>query len=60
MRRDSKTVGYEEDQVWAPPVETRAALPADAPTGQLCFVQDENRTYQRRPGRWEPVGRRED
>ncbi|MCA9567421.1 MAG: hypothetical protein KC656_06240 [Myxococcales bacterium] len=51
-KQDTKTLGFDEDGVWAPPVETRKDLWPFAVEGQLCFVKAEARTYRRRGAEW--------
>lgn len=40
---------------WSRPVSTRRDLDPSARVGQLCFVIDEDRTFERRSHGWEPA-----
>ena len=51
VRSDAPTAEFDLSQ-WVPPVETIAELWTFAREGQLCFVKDEGRVYERRERRW--------
>lgn len=52
-RTDAPTAEFDLS-VWVPPVETRDDLWSFARDGQLCFVKDEGRIYQRHDRQWIP------
>lgn len=52
MHTDTKTLGFDEEQIWQPPVDERSQLADDAEEDVLCFVKCEGRVYERRRGGW--------